>query len=160
MAGRRLLPRARRQNLIVRQVAGETLVYDESCHKAHCLNNAASLVWECCDGRTSPAAAARRLQERVDAAMDERAVSLAVRQLEKAHLLEAGPVAREGTTRLSRREVARKLGIAALALPLVSSILAPTAAQAATCVPCGQSCNIITDTCCAPCICTGVLGCQ
>lgn len=153
MARGKLLPRARRQDLIIREVPGETLVYDETRHKAHCLNEAAALVWECCDGQTTSADAARRLQERVDATMDEDAVSLAVRQLEKAHLLEDGTAPRERAAWLSRRDVARKLGITALALPLVSSVLAPTAAQAATCVPCGQACNILTDTCCGACTC-------
>ena len=159
MPGGKMLPRARRLGLIIRRVSGETLVYDEARHKAHCLNDAATLVWESCDGRSSAADAARRLQEHVDAAMDESAVRLAVQQLERAHLLEVGTAPRERGARLPRREVARKLGVAALGLPLVSSILAPTAAQAATCVPCGQPCNILTDTCCAPCICL-VVGCQ
>ena len=45
----------------VERLAGETLVYDLRRHRAHCLNPAATLVWRCCDGRTTVASAAARL---------------------------------------------------------------------------------------------------
>ena len=50
---RQMLPLKRRGDLIVRQVSDETLVYDERNDRAHCLNRAAALVWEHCDGRTT-----------------------------------------------------------------------------------------------------------
>ena len=50
-----MLARRREDGLIVREVDGETLVYDRRRHKAHCLNRAAALVWRQCDGTTSVA---------------------------------------------------------------------------------------------------------
>jgi hypothetical protein len=42
---------------------------------------------------------------------------------------------------INRRQMVRTLGLAAvIAVPLVSSIVAPTAAQAATCFPTGHAC--------------------
>ena len=46
-------PKARKHELIVKELSDETLVYDETTHKAHCLNQTAALVWKFCDGRTS-----------------------------------------------------------------------------------------------------------
>ena len=44
-------PVARTESLIVKEVDGETLVYDLTTDKAHCLNETAARVWKNCDGR-------------------------------------------------------------------------------------------------------------
>ena len=48
-----MLPHARVNELIVRELPEETLVYDQKHDKAHCLNRAAALVWRHCDGQTT-----------------------------------------------------------------------------------------------------------
>jgi hypothetical protein len=63
------LPKAKTERLIVREIDGETLVYDRSRAAASCLNEFTARVWRACDGETSVAAA---LGE------DERAVWLAL----------------------------------------------------------------------------------
>jgi hypothetical protein len=54
-------PKAKTERLIVREIDGETLVYDHSRYTASCLNEFAARVWRECDGETSVAeiAAAR-----------------------------------------------------------------------------------------------------
>src|SRR6516225_4369959 len=47
-----LLPHRREKELLIEQLPGETVIYDTSNQKAHCLNPVASLVWQHCDGRT------------------------------------------------------------------------------------------------------------
>jgi hypothetical protein len=130
-------PLRRRDELIVRQVADETLVYDERNHRAHCLNRAAAMVWAECNGHASPEEIAGSLASDVDV------VLLAIQKLERAQLLE--PRAdRQEASGLSRRELARRLGLAAgvaVALPIVSSIVAPTPLMAASCVPRGGACD-------------------
>jgi hypothetical protein len=42
-------PKARKERLVVKELAQETLVYDENNHKAHCLNPTAALVWKFCE---------------------------------------------------------------------------------------------------------------
>jgi hypothetical protein len=44
--GKRHLPRVRKKNLIIDELADEVLVYDLDRHKAHCLNRTAALVWK------------------------------------------------------------------------------------------------------------------
>jgi Coenzyme PQQ synthesis protein D (PqqD) len=75
------MPKAKTERLIVREIDGETLVYDRSRAAASCLNEFAARVWRECDGETSVAAIAAALGE------DERAVWLALHQLTKAQLL-------------------------------------------------------------------------
>ena len=75
------MPKAKTERLIVRDIDGETLVYDRSRHAASCLNEFAARVWRECDGETSIAETAAALGE------DERAVWLTLHQLTKARLL-------------------------------------------------------------------------
>jgi hypothetical protein len=71
-------------------------------------------------------------------------VRYALDQLEKAHLL----TRQTDEVRTSRRRVVEKLGKAAIvALPVVTSMLAPKASQAATCLPRGASCTTSAQCC-------------
>jgi len=144
------LPEARKKGLIVQQLADEVLVYDQQRHKAHCLNNTAALVWERCDGKTSVAKITEKLSKHAGSQVGEDVVMLAIAQLAKVRLLEesAGQwKAREG---MSRREMMKRAGLAAaIALPVVTSIVAPNATQAATCLPTGSACTTSTQ-CCVP----------
>jgi hypothetical protein len=133
-------PKARRNQLVIKELASETLVYDESNHRAHCLNQTAAFVWRHCDGRTSLPALARLLEKETNASVPEHTVRLAIKQLEESRLLEAS-TSRPIWVGLSRREMVRTIGITAVALPIVTSIVAPTAASAATCAVLGQPCT-------------------
>ena len=131
------MPKAKTERLIVREIDGETLVYDRSRAAASCLNEFAARVWRECDGETSVAAIAAALGE------DERAVWLALHQLTKAQLLtEAIAFPPDMSAAKSRREIGARLGLGAAAF--VASIVAPMPAQAASCLTSGVC--IITDT--------------
>lgn len=146
---RELIPIARRDNLIVQEVPEETLIYDLSNHKAHCLNRTAALVWKNCDGRQTIAQVARKLERELGMPVSTEVVWLAVHQLEKIELLQDVVESLPAAPRISRREVVRRLGItAAVALPLVTSILAPEAVQAASgCVGLDGRCETTADCC-------------
>jgi hypothetical protein len=51
-------PKAKTERLIVREIDGETLIYDRSGYAASCLNAFAARVWRACDRETSVAAIA------------------------------------------------------------------------------------------------------
>ena len=143
-------PAARRSDLVVKTVADEVLVYDLERHRAHRLNGAAAAVWRLCDGtRTVPeiTVAARDLGTPVTA----EAVDYALAGLGRARLLTA-PVT---TAALTRRELVQRLGTAA-ALPLVASLVAPTAAQAQSCLPSGALCSPSAGVPCCEC-CSGTI---
>jgi Coenzyme PQQ synthesis protein D (PqqD) len=146
------MPKAKSERLIVREIDGETLVYDRGRDAASCLNEFAARVWRECDGETSVAAIAAALGE------DERAVWLALHQLTKAQLLtEAIAFPPEMSAAKSRREVAG-LGAAAF----VTSIVAPMPAQAQSCGGPGSPCTLNSQCCSGNCNpggrCTGMPG--
>ena len=144
------LPMMRRQGLIIDEILDEVLVYDLDRDKAHCLNKTAALIWRQCDGKTRPKEMARRLQIELDASCNEDLVWVALRQLATLHLLEESVSLPRRFAGMSRRQMIRNLGVAAaVAVPLVTSIVAPTVAQAATCIASGQTCNPI-KLCCSP----------
>ena len=149
-----LIPEARRAGLVVQEMSEEVLVYDCERNKAHCLNRTAALVWSHCDGKTSVAQIARAIEGEINAPVDEDIIWLGVEQLTKTHLLQEGAKLPEHKSGLSRREVMKRIGLAAaVALPVVTSIVAPTAAQAANCLPSGSACTTGAQ-CCPPGICS------
>lgn len=148
-------PRARQDGLIVQNLPDETLVYDLERDRAHCLNQTAAFVWRHCDGQTSAQEIARALKNEIKRPVDEKLVWLAIDQLGRNHLLKEAPVLPPSVVGINRREVVRALGLtAAVAIPMVASIVAPLPAQAATgCATTGQGCASVA--CCSGCVCSG-----
>ncbi len=154
-----IMPRARNSGLIVKEIDSEILIYDQVSNKAHCLNSTAAKVWKRCDGQMTVAEACRSLSIECDSPVEESVVRYAIDQFAKDQLL-----AKELATPafmipgLNRRQMVRTLGLAAaVAVPVVTSILAPTPAQAATCTPQGGAC-VDGTTCCSTICNTGVCG--
>src|SRR4051812_39735813 len=134
-------PRARTEGLVVEALPDETLVYDTDRDVAHCLNVTASMVWRHCDGSNTTKQIARSVSVDLDHPVDETFVWVALDQLGRHHLLtdSSPPSLISG---MSRREVMKALAVsAAVAVPVVASIVAPTPAQAATCFHAGTSCS-------------------
>jgi hypothetical protein len=121
------MPKARKDRLIIKELPDETLVYDQETDRAHCLNDTATIVWKNCDGRNSIAEITESLQNHAGAVADESIVWLALEQLEKFKLLEAPSNRFNG---ISRRKVIRSLGVAAVATPIVASIIVPLSVDA------------------------------
>jgi hypothetical protein len=147
------IPRARREGLVIQELPDEVLVYDRERDKAHCLNQTAALVWGYCDGKTTVPAMARRLErDLATTSVDEKLVWYALDQLSRDHLLEETIVPPTLLGGMSRRQMVQVLGVAAVvAIPLVTSIVAPTPAQAATCLPSGASCTLPGQCCSGVC---------
>jgi Coenzyme PQQ synthesis protein D (PqqD) len=143
-------PKMRVQGLLIDELPEELLVYDLERQKAHCLNHTAALVWRRCDGKTTVTEIAAQLSRQFDAPCNEELVWLALRQLDALDLLEQSISLPPHLTGLSRRQMIRNIGLAAaIAVPVVTSIVAPTAVQAATCTPSGNPCNPV-KLCCSP----------
>jgi hypothetical protein len=143
-----LMPEARREGLVVQELSGEVLVYDRERDKAHCLNSTAALVWQYCDGKTPVSEIARAIEGEMQAPVDEDVIWLGVEQLNKTNLLRERTTLPGHKSGLSRREVMKRIGLAAaVALPVVTSILAPTASQAANCLPSGTGCTSGVQCC-------------
>ena len=110
------------------------------------------------DGQRTVAALADLLRRELDPHADDDLVWVALDRLQAAHLLET-PLSRSAEAiRTSRRQFVRKVGLVgslALLLPVVTTITAPTPAEAQTC-SCGLCCDCTTCSTCSgdgPCIC-------
>ena len=145
---RQTLPQARKIDIVTREVAGELLVYDRSSDKAHCLNRAATLVWLHCDGHTTVAEMTRLLASELQTPVADEVVWFALDELKKSSLLQrpwTRPLLVNG---MSRRALVKRLGIgAAVTVPLITSIVAPTAAAAASCLPVSAPCTADAQCC-------------
>lgn len=136
------LPLARKDGLLVRAVNEEMLVYDLERHKAHCLNRTAALVWGHCDGKATVADVARLVGKKIGTPPDEETIRNALSQLDRAGLLQGRITRADNARRLSRRQAVRSLSVAAAAaVPIVTTIVAPHAAEAGTCTPAGETCT-------------------
>lgn len=145
------LPIARKEGLVIQEMPEEILVYDLETNKAHCLNQTAAFVWEACDGINSATDIARLFGEFSGNTVSEDLVWLAIDQLNEKNLLEKEMTVNfQGQT---RREIIKKIGLATIiALPIVSSLVAPMAASA------GSACIPNSCTCTRPTACPGTLG--
>ena len=146
-----ILPHAREDDLVVRELEEETLVYDLERDRAHCLNRTAALVWRRCDGRTSLEEMAAILEKELNVPAPEEAVLLALQRLERAHLLREGVRLLALERGYTRRQLLMKMGMvgaAAVLAPTVLSLVAPRAAHALSCTA-SNACGMAAD--CTPC---------
>lgn len=144
-------PRARQNQLVVRELGDETLVYDLERDMAHCLNRVAADVWKCCDGERSVAEIARLVTNEAISPVDEQVVWYALEQLGNDHLLQESVTPPSAAAGLTRRELLKRVGVtAAVAVPVISSLSAPAAQANVSCVPQNGMCGSGTGECCAP----------
>jgi len=151
-----LAPRARNENLVVRELANETVIYDLERHTAHCLNNTAFLVWKQCDGTRTVADIAAQLTTDLALPVPDELIWVALEQLSKDRLL-AETIKRPQIMMadgVSRRRMLKRLGVAAaIAVPVVTSLVVPPVSVHASvacppactaaggeCVACGKTC--------------------
>jgi coenzyme PQQ synthesis protein D (PqqD) len=126
-------PKSRRSGVLVDHVRDETIVYDEERQQAHSLNRTAGFVWTHSDGTRSVSDLAALLANELGIEVSESLVEYTLEELSRVHLLENQDASEEVS--VGRRDVLRRLataGAAAVALPVVLSVLAPTPAMAAS----------------------------
>jgi hypothetical protein len=130
------MPHPKRADTVhVEQLGDELCIYDWQRRQVHALNATAAQVWQQCDGQTSPAQIAARLQAELGVPYAQELVWLSLARLEKAHLLERAVVRGSGHSVLSRRQFLKGMGVAAALLPVVHSIAAPAPVAAQSPVP-------------------------
>ncbi len=155
MSASSLYPNARRANLVVEELQNEVLLYDLDRDQASCLNVTAALVWKYADGNTSADEIAARMAKELKTPVDSRVVWYAVDQLGKKNLLQERMIIPSQYARMTRRDFLTKAGImgAAVAIPVIISLAAPTPAMAVT--GCSGPCCTNPD----PDICNPVVNC-
>ncbi len=133
-------PKARSENLLVQDSTNELLVYDLITNKAFCLNETSALVWQNCDGKNTVTEIAKTIEHKLGHAIEPALIWLALDELQKENLLVGRVDAADKFDGLSRREVIRKVGLTSMiVLPVISSLVAPQAFHAQTCVGMGMA---------------------
>ena len=125
-------PRARQSDLFSEEIHGDRVIYDNRNNKVHHLNPTMSWVWSHCDG-------SRTIDELIaalhsDTGCDDARglIGSGLKQLAEANLLEPGSVDLT-TLEDERSTVSRRAAVVAgisMAVPIMTSILAPTPAAA------------------------------
>ncbi len=150
---RSALPKARSTRLVVRELDSETIIYDLKSHKATCLNAFSAQVWRLCDGNRTVYDITEALAPADPA---EGAVALALKKLTQAGLLTGmihGAHPADGAP--TRRAVIHGALALAAAIPVVTTITVPTAAQipSTECklLQVGERCIVDSDCCSGTC---------
>src|SRR5882762_4168309 len=113
------LPLARKTDLVIEELSDETLVYDLNTKRAHCLNPTAASIWKNCDGQNSVAQIATSVQRELGSPVSEEVIYLGLEELASYRLLDNPPAAAKKTN-VSRRQLMKKLGLAAaVSLPII-----------------------------------------
>lgn len=154
-------PLARREKLVMQSLGDETLVYDLETNRVFCLNQTSSLVWEKCNGNNTVSEISGFLTKQTSSSVSEDFVWLALDQLKKENLLDEKEEISNKFEHLSRRDVIRRIGLASvIALPLISSVVAPTSVLAqASCLAVNVPCTANAQ-CCSGCCKIGVNTCK
>lgn len=150
-----VIPAARTEGLLVERVGDEIVVYDTETKQAHCLKPLAGLVFESADGSCDAAAIAAVATSRLCGPVNIEQVLEAVDQLEQVGLLASPLVVLSSGNGVSRRDVVKRIGkVGALAasVPLVLSVVAPSAAFASGiptgCTGCTGNGDCLSGHCC------------
>lgn len=127
------VPQARIENIVVQELENEILIYDLKSNKAFALNATASTIYRACDGKTTFG------ELKLETGFTDEIIFLSLDKLKKESLLETDSYS-SPFTGMSRREVIHQAGLATMiALPVISSLVAPHAAQSASNCPAGSA---------------------
>jgi hypothetical protein len=154
------VPKARHEQLIVKELPDELLIYDLKHDQAHCLNETAALVWKNCDGRKTVDQLRELMEDNAGSPVPEEMVWLALDQLGTFRLLDEAALKPAQFAGMTRRDLVRRVGMAAIALPVILSIVSPTAqAQASGIAPggcCGSPGQCASGNCSQNPTCVGI----
>ena len=134
-------PMSRKDEIVVQELDGETLIYDLKTNKAVCLNETSALIWAACDGTRNVSEIGSYASAQLNAPVNDDLIWLALDQFKKESLLDAAPE-ENYFGGMSRREVIKKVSIgAAVAIPIVAGLLAPPIYAAGSACGFGCKCN-------------------
>jgi hypothetical protein len=127
-------PISRKSNIVVQDLENEVLIYDLAINKAFCLNQTSGLVYALCDGTRTVFDISDEMSKQLKSLVSEDFVYLALDELRKNNLLENNDELTNHFAGMSRREVVKKVGLASMvALPIIASVVAPSALMAQSC---------------------------
>ena len=131
------LPPTKNDNIVVQNIGKEILIYDLGSHRAYCLNETLAKIYAACDGKMT-------FQEfkKLHPFTDD-LIFLSLDELKRENLIETIDDYESPFATLTRREAIKRVGLAtSFALPLISSLVVPSAINAASpTTPCSNTAN-------------------
>jgi Coenzyme PQQ synthesis protein D (PqqD) len=127
----------RKRMTVATEAVGDGLgVFDQLQQQAYVLNATSALVWQHCDGQTTPEQLMELLRRsfNISAAQAEQLTWRALDELGKAHLLEA-EVIRPLSSNITRRQMLTTFATAGAALAVVPMVALVTGQARAECLP-------------------------
>lgn len=150
-------PKARTDNIVVSELQDELLLYCLETHQAFCLNQTAAAVYQTADGVKSMTEIADAISKKLKSKVEEDFVLFTLNELKSQNLVEFSAPDMTKTNGFSRREAIRRIGLSTvIALPVITMLVAPKAAEAASAVACandGDLCGNLFPDCCTGLIC-------
>lgn len=138
-------PKGRESELVVQEVKDEVLIYDLQANKAYVLNPTSAMIWNLCDGSNSVSEISKQISMKMKQPVNNDLIWLALDQFKKDNLLADSADMVIEFNGLSRREAIRKAGVASMvALPVILSLVAPTAAMAQSVAALSANCQTCT----------------
>lgn len=129
-------PLSRQSDILVQDLENELLIYDLRINKAYCLNQTSALVFQLSDGAKTASEISELMSRKLGVLVGEDLVWLALQDLEKENLLGNNEELTDILANLSRREIVKKVGLASMvALPIIASVVAPSATAAQSTAP-------------------------
>jgi hypothetical protein len=150
MGDDRILPRVRTNGLVIKELPDETLIYDVESNTAFCLNKAATVIMNACDGRATIADTRRAVQKDTGSPIEDDLIWNTVEEFRQRNLL--ADAAEPFTQKLvPRRTLLKQAAALGVAVPVVMALAAPPALHAAsTCRTQNQGCVLGQPPPCCP----------
>lgn len=158
MKNKTTLPDLRTRNIVVKELPDELLIYDLDKNKAFCLNKTARLIMDECDGVSTIEEAVKSLNRKLKTNISEEMIWMVIEQLKKADFIEQDYQVPIETTRVTRRKILQSAAALGIALPMITTLVAPMAVNAQSgCIPIeGGRCNLQVNDCCPPGVCIDI----
>ncbi len=145
-------PNAKTSEIVIQSCGDELIIYNLITDKAYCLNKPLADIWQMCDGQNSISNISSEIGKKTRLQVTEDYIWLCLNDLNSKGLVDL-PDFKAPLSPSNRRKVIKQIGLStALALPLITLLVAPKAINAAS----GGSCNPAScpSNCCFNDVCT------
>lgn len=150
-------PQAVSSKFVIQELPDELLLYNLETNKVFALNQTSALVWQNCDGNKTVTEIAKDLEKNLSQFVPDELVWLTLERLQSENLIKKDEESSLKDIMINRREILKKAGATTLvALPLISSLVAPKAVNAqsgiilqlcSVCLTKTHDAVLCTDTC-------------
>ncbi|MFV0389277.1 MAG: PqqD family protein [Pyrinomonadaceae bacterium] len=144
---RSLKPKSRENEIVTQKTNDDLLLFDLESNNAYCLNSSNALIYSLCDGTRTIEQITEAFNRSSKSQVSADFIHLGIKGLSENRLIEDDSIDDEIASP-SRRDLIKKIGIAsAVALPIIYSVSAPTAANAQSCVAPGGDATLLGYVC-------------